>query len=50
MLVNQVDLGTVQKLGRWKTADVVLGIYHELIDAHARRAVESVGRTTPQPR
>jgi hypothetical protein len=42
MLVNKVDVGTVQKIGRWKNPDVVLGIYHELIDAKARRAVDGV--------
>jgi integrase len=44
MLVNHVDIGTVQKIGRWKKPDVVLGIYHELIDEHARAAVDLVGR------
>jgi integrase len=44
MLTERVDLGTVQKIGRWKTADVVLGIYHELIDDAHRAAVEAVGR------
>lgn len=43
MLVGGVDPGTVQKIGRWKTPDVVLNIYHELIDEHARNAVEIVG-------
>lgn len=44
MLTRNVDLGTVQKVGRWKKPDVVLGIYHELIDEHAIAAVETVGR------
>lgn len=43
MLINKVDLGTVQKIGRWKTPDVVLGIYHELIDEKATEAVELAG-------
>lgn len=42
MLTRNVDPGTVQKIGRWKTADVVLGIYHELIDSKAEEAVNSV--------
>jgi hypothetical protein len=44
MLTRGVDLGTVQKVGRWKTADIVLGIYHELTDEAHREAVEVVGR------
>lgn len=44
MLTNGVDPGTAQKLGRWKTADVMLGIYHELLDDKARAAVNTVGR------
>lgn len=44
MLTRHVDVGTVQKVGRWKNPDVVLGIYHELIDDKAHAAVESVGR------
>lgn len=43
MLTRNVDVGTVQKVGRWKTPSVVLGIYHELIDEEARAAVETVG-------
>lgn len=50
MLTRKVDLGTAQKIGRWKTPDVVLGVYHELIDDVAHAAVNSVGPTTPQPR
>lgn len=42
MLTRGVDPGTVQKVGRWKTAGVVLGIYHELLDDKARAAVETV--------
>lgn len=45
MLTRGVDVGTVQKVGRWKTPTVVLGIYHELIDDKARAAVETVGFT-----
>ena len=50
MLTRGVDVGTVQKVGRWKTPMVVLGIYHELIDDKARAAVEAVGppRCTPK--
>lgn len=44
MLTSGVDPGTVQKVGRWKTASMVLDVYHELIDEKARAAVESVGR------
>lgn len=44
MLTRGVDIGTVQKVGRWKTPGVVLGIYHELLDEKAAAAVESVGR------
>lgn len=44
MLTRGHDVGTVQKIGRWKKPDVVLGIYHELIDEAQRAAVESVGR------
>lgn len=43
MLTRGVDIGTTQKVGRWKTPAVVLGIYHELIDDKARAAVEAVG-------
>lgn len=43
MLTRKVDPGTVQKVGRWKNPDIVLGIYHELIDEKAIAAVESVG-------
>lgn len=44
MLTRHVDPGTVQKIGRWKNPDVVLGIYHELLDEAAVEAVELVGR------
>lgn len=44
MLTRGIDPGTVQKVGHWKTPAIVLGIYHELIDDEARKAVESVGR------
>lgn len=45
MLTRGVDLGTAQKIGRWKTPDVVLGVYHELIDEVAHAAVNVVGPT-----
>jgi hypothetical protein len=44
MLTRRIDPGTVQKVGRWKTAAVVLRIYHELLDDQAQRAVESVSQ------
>jgi integrase len=52
MLTRKVDLGTAQKIGRWKTPDVVLGVYHELIDDVAHAAVNVVGprRDTPRSR
>lgn len=51
MLTRGVDPGTVQKVGRWKTAGLVLDIYHELLDDKARDAVEVVGkRARPFPR
>lgn len=43
MLTSGVDIGTVQKVGAWSTPNVVLGIYHELLDEKARAAVEAVG-------
>jgi hypothetical protein len=43
MLTRRVDLGTAQKIGRWKTPAVVLGVYHELIDEVAHAAVNAVG-------
>lgn len=49
MLTRGVDPGTVQKIGRWKTSDVVLGIYHELIDEAAQHAVEVVGAPAAPP-
>ena len=49
MLTRGVDPGTVQKVGRWKSAQVVLGIYHELIDDRAREAVEAVGPKAEKP-
>jgi integrase len=42
MLTRGVDLGTAQKVGRWKTPDVVLTVYHELIDEAAHAAVNAV--------
>lgn len=44
MLSRGANPGTVQKVGRWKTASIVLDIYHELIDSDARRAVESISK------
>lgn len=44
MLSAGVDLGTAQKIGRWKNPNVVLEAYHELVDDDARRAVEAVGQ------
>jgi hypothetical protein len=49
MLTRGVDLGTAQKVGRWKTPDVVLGVYHELVDEVAHAAVNVVGPPTPRP-
>lgn len=50
MLTRNVDLGTAQKIGRWKTPDVVLGVYHELVDEVAHAAVNAVGPITPRSR
>lgn len=44
MLTRGVDPGTVQKVGGWKDATIVLDIYHELIDERARAAVEAVSQ------
>lgn len=44
MLSRNVPVATVQKVGRWKNPDVVLGIYHELTDEEARAAVEAPGQ------
>jgi len=44
MLTRGVDLGTAQKIGDWKNPDVVLSVYHELIDETARAAVETISR------
>jgi hypothetical protein len=44
MLVGGVDPGTVQKVGHWKRPDVVLSIYHALVDEKARAAVEVAAR------
>lgn len=49
MIHAGIDLGTVQKVGRWAQPDVVLGIYHELIDERARAAVEAVSGTPASP-
>ncbi len=50
MLTRGSDPGTVQKVGRWKTPAIVLGIYHELIDDQARAAVERVKPRRHSPR
>ena len=43
MLQRGVDLKTVQAIGHWKSADVVLDIYAETTSRAARQAVELVG-------
>jgi len=43
MIQRKVDLKTVQAIGHWKTADVVLDIYAEANPTKARAAVELVG-------
>jgi integrase len=50
MLTRGVDLGTAQKVGRWKTPGVVLGVYHELVDEAAHAAVNAVGPDTRRSR
>lgn len=42
MLSRKIPLANVQKVGRWKSADVLLGIYHDLIDKDAHEAVNAV--------
>ena len=42
MIRRKVDLKTVQAIGHWKTADVVLDIYTEAHPKAARAAVELV--------
>lgn len=49
MLTRKVDLGTAQKIGRWKTPGVVLSVYHELIDKEAQKAVDAVGPRRSRP-
>jgi integrase len=44
MLSRGVPLATVQKVGHWADATVLLGIYHELIGDEDRRAVEAISR------
>lgn len=44
MIANNVDPKTVQRIGHWATAELVLDIYAEAIDANARAAVEVPGR------
>lgn len=43
MIANNVDPKTVQRIGHWATAELVLDIYAEAIDENARRAVEIPG-------
>jgi integrase len=51
MLQRGVDLKTVQAIGHWKTADVVLDIYAETTSKAARAAVELVaGPKRSRPR
>lgn len=47
MLTRGVDPGTAQKIGGWATSNVMLSIYHALIDDVAHAAVNSVGRRRP---
>jgi len=42
-------IGVVQKIGNWKSANVLIGIYQETITAEMEAAVESVGATVPAP-
>jgi integrase len=44
MIQANVDLKTVQAIGHWKTADVMLDIYAEADPKAARAAVELVGQ------
>lgn len=45
MIRAGVDVKTVQEVGHWQTADVVLGIYAEGSTRAARRAVEVPGQS-----
>lgn len=47
MVANNVDLKTVQRIGHWASAELVLQIYSDAIDANARRAVEVPGQRPP---
>jgi integrase len=44
MLRHGVDLKSVQRVGNWKSADLVLGIYSETFDVEVAKAVEVPGR------
>lgn len=44
MLANGVNPGAAQKIGGWKTTDVMMTIYHELTDEEGAAAVNMVGR------
>ncbi len=50
MIQRKVDLKTVQAIGHWKTADVVLDIYAEAHPKAARAAVELVAGLSPRSR
>ena len=49
MLSGGVDPATVMKMGAWRRPEVVLGLYHELRDADAKRAVEVPGARSGGP-
>jgi len=46
MIAHGVDPKTVQRIGHWASAELVLDIYAEAIDANATRAVEVLGQRT----
>jgi len=50
MIQRKVDLKTVQAIGHWKTADVVLDIYTDTNQKASRAAVEVVGSFTRHSR
>lgn len=50
MIQRKVDLKTVQAIGHWKTADVVLDIYAEANPKAAKAAVELVAGLSPRSR
>lgn len=47
MIARGVDPKTVQRVGHWATAELVLDIYAEAEDSRAREAVELVGAVPP---